>query len=479
MPAARAAQRALETRLSGVVERHGYAFVETPVVEHAELYIRKSGGERLAQIYAFDYRNRQLALRPEHTASVIRLFVERMQTEPLPVRLAYSGPVFRYENPQAGRSRQFTEFGAELLGADGLLADAEMLALALDCLSVAGIARPHIVLGHIGVVIDFLSGLNLDQRAQDWLIWSMERLRRGDPRATELPAHLADASPNGLLDAELDQAIEVLDRNAAIDLLRQAGLSFEGSSRTPEEIVEGLIEKRRRRYDRRLLDDAMAFVRRLTDLSGPPEQVLGPLRELVSARGLDVGPLDELAAIVDLLAQTRDPAPQVTIDLGMGRGLRYYTGMLFEIYHDSRDDLQLCGGGRYDDLAQHLGARQPVSACGFSLGLERVLAAAEPTVPDPAARSILVLSDDVPAHTLTLAADLRAAGWTAVIDARRRNRPSARRWALRQGFNAIAASTAAGIEIERLRDGAQVVVGRAPAPTDLLAPATGEEPSDA
>lgn len=454
--------------MSNVVERYGYRFVETPIIEHAELYIRKSGGERLAQIYAFDYRNRQLALRPEHTASVIRLFVERMQTEPLPARLAYSGPVFRYENPQAGRSRQFTELGAELLGAEGLLADAEMLSLALDCLTEAGIERPHIVLGHIGVVIDFLAGLNLDQRAQDWLIWSMERLRRGDPRASEIPPHLAASSPNGSYDPELEQAIEVLDRDAAIELLRQAGLDFEGSSRTPEEIVEGLIDKRRRRYDRRLLDDAQAFVRRLTDLSGPPAQVLEPLRELVAARGLDVGPLDELAEMVRLLEATRDPAPHVTIDLGMGRGLRYYTGMLFEMYQDGREGLQLCGGGRYDDLAQHLGARQPVAACGFSLGIERVLTAADVAMPAEDSYKVLVLSEDDPASALSLAARLREAGWTATIDARQRGRQAARRWAQRQGYAALAVATPEDFEIERLSDGARFVSSNAPSPGELV-----------
>jgi histidyl-tRNA synthetase len=393
-----------------------------------------------------------------------------MQTDPLPVRLAYSGPVFRYESPQAGRSRQFTEFGAELLGADGLLADAELLTLALDCLAAAGLERPHIVLGHIGVVIDFLAGLNLDQRAQDWLIWSMERLRRGDPRASEIPAHLASTSSNGALDPELDHAIDVLDRNAAIELLRQAGLSFEGSSRTPEEIVEGLIEKRGRRYDRGLLDDALAFVLHLTDLSGPPEQVLDPLRELVAARGLDVQPLDELAAIVALLAQTRDPAPRVTVDLGMGRGLRYYTGMLFEIYQDDRDELQLGGGGRYDDLAQHLGARQPVAACGFSLGIERVLAASGPPVPVAPSITALVVSTDDAAAALSLAARLREVGWTTTIDARRRSAQAARRWAQRQGFAAIATTTVDGIEIERLADGARRVYDHAPAPDTLTDP---------
>src|SRR5919199_438278 len=88
--------------------------LDPPVVEATELFLRKSGEERAAQMYAFDYRNRQIALRPEFTASIVRAYVAEMQGSPLPLRLAYCGPVFRYEKPQAGRYRQYTEAGVEL-----------------------------------------------------------------------------------------------------------------------------------------------------------------------------------------------------------------------------------------------------------------------------------------------------------------------------------------------------------------------------
>ncbi len=139
---------------------YGYEFVETPVIEHTDLFVRKSGGERLAQTFEFTFRGRDLALRPEHTASVIRMFIDTMQADPLPIRLAYSGPVFRYESPQAGRSRQFTEFGCELIGAEGTAADHEIIQLAIDSLYRAGVREMTVVLGHIGVIIGFLDALN-------------------------------------------------------------------------------------------------------------------------------------------------------------------------------------------------------------------------------------------------------------------------------------------------------------------------------
>ena len=106
--------------------RAGYALIDVPVVEATELFLRKAGEERVQQMYAFRYRNRDLALRPEFTASVVRSVIGTIQSAPLPVRVAYHGPVFRYERPGQARYRQFTEVGVELLGAATPAADAEV-----------------------------------------------------------------------------------------------------------------------------------------------------------------------------------------------------------------------------------------------------------------------------------------------------------------------------------------------------------------
>lgn len=455
----------MRTRLLENAATYGYAQAETPVLEHTELFLRKSGGDRIAQLYAFEHRGRSLALRPEFTAPAVRLFVEHLQGEPLPVRLSFTGPVFRYEKPQSGRSRQFTEFGCELIGATGVLADAEIIGLALDGLRLAGVARPRLVLGHIGIVINFLSGLNIDQRAQDWLTWSMERLRKRDERAHELPPHLQR------LEASLDEMLlpdgdEPIDETTVAAILRQAGVEFQDGSRSPEDIVRGLFEKRRRRYDARVLRDAAGFVSELTRLVGPPNEVLQPLRELVSANGLDLTPLDELQEIIALLAVTGYDPADIWIDLGMGRGLHYYTGMLFEMYADSLDGPQLCGGGRYDDLTQVLGARQPVAACGFSYGLERVLAAVGGTDDLIQVPKVLVLRGDDPGGALSLAAAFRAAGWTASVDLRDRNFAATRRSALRQGYQVLARKLDELVELVHLGDDRTMRYERVPAPNE-------------
>jgi histidyl-tRNA synthetase len=442
---------ALKSDLSQVVESHDYRFVETPVIEHTELFMRKSGGERLAQIYAFNHRGRDLALRPEHTASIVRAYIENMQSEPLPLRLAYCGPVFRYEKPQAGRSRQFTEFGCELIGAGGIYADAEIIRLALQAMRSAGVIRPHIVLGHIGIVAGFLAGLNIDERAQDWLIWTMERLRDNHDADVEIPEYLV-RPPQG---TDSFERLDHLDRAGVITLLQQSGVEFEGLSRTPEEIVSGLFEQRRRRYDHHVIVDALDFVKELTLHSGPPDRVLGSLRALAASRGINASPLDEIESIIDLLQIEQDDEVTVTVDLGMGRGLRYYTGMLFEIYATEAGQ-QICGGGRYDDLAQVLGARSPIEACGFSLGLERTVDACAAFGKTGFPRRAVIWSGSDYAAGVQAASDLRKEGWAVAVDPRQRSESAARRSAQRHGYDAFARIVNGKLDMMELKASADV-----------------------
>ncbi len=458
--------RRIENLLTDVAASHGYRRAETPVIEHAELFARKLGGERLAQTYQFSFRGRSLALRPEHTASMMRLFVNSMQADPLPVRLCYGGPVFRYESPQAGRSRQFLEFGCELIGADGLVADAETILLALSCVRAAGVERPTLVLGHIGIVLGFLDQLRLDHRTQDWLIWSMERLRRGEPVENAMPEYLSRSGEENPSGGALSP--EQLDREAVIDLLRQSGVRFESGSRTAEEIVDGLFDKNQRVADRAVLSDALAFVRELVVLAGPPDTTLPSLRRLVDSRKLDRGPVDELEELAVILSENGCHSEDIVIDLGLGRGLRYYTGILFEIYSPGGEGPQLAGGGRYNDLANQLGARSSTPSGGFSIGLERLLPTSSMEQVEEGPPSVLVLPGERPASAFQVAQRLRDAGWTATIDPRERSAAAARRWAARNNFVAVAEVHEQEVAIFRCSDSTTHTYDYAPTVVEVL-----------
>lgn len=432
-------QQAVLRRIVHLLERHGYEFVETPILEPTELFLRKSGPERIAQLYAFTHRNRDIALRPEHTASILRYYVEARQNEALPLRFAYVGPVFRYERPQAGRMRQFTEVGCELLGAPGAAGDAEVIHLAVEVVESLGIT-PQIVIGHVGIVLDYLQRLPLRQRARDWLLWTMERLRKG--HHVDVTIELAGLAEDGHL-AKISQELreklrplapEELER-LVLALLHEVGVQFSASSRPPEEIVRGVLAKLERGTDSATLERAFAFVRELATISGTPDEVLPELRRVIDRYGLDPRPLEQIENVLHLLAAYDLSLERVTLSPGMARGLHYYTGILFEIYAVQDPNLQLCGGGRYDDLAQLLGARSPLPACGFSGGLERLTDLA--TLPTPTlAPKVLVAArtaDALP-QAQRVAEDLRAQGAVVELDVRLRSASANRRYARRRGF---------------------------------------------
>ena len=119
LPGDDARLRALTTVLRDHFERFGYRGIDTPVLENLDLFLRKSGEEVAARMYSFTHWNRKLCLRPELTASVMRAYVGHLRDRPLPVRVHYAGPTFRYEKPQRGRYRQFTQVGIECIGASG------------------------------------------------------------------------------------------------------------------------------------------------------------------------------------------------------------------------------------------------------------------------------------------------------------------------------------------------------------------------
>ena len=435
-------REAIRHTLQAILEQHGYQFIEPPVVEATELFLRKSGPERVAQIYALRYRNRDIALRPEHTASVLRYYVEELQNEPLPLRLAYVGPVFRYERPQAGRSRQFTELGCELLGAPSPYGDAEIVHLAVESVTELGLT-PRLVVGHIGIVLEFLDRLPLRQRVRDWLLWSMERLRKGQP--VDVDAALESLSGNERLVAlyhelghELrDISPERLER-WVLGMLREVGVQLSGGSRTPEEIVAGVLAKLSRVQDREHILQAFAFTRELAALEGPPAEVLPQLRMLLDRHALDPTPIQQIEAVLQLLRAYGVEEDTVVLSPGMARGLHYYTGVLFEVYAAEQPHLQLCGGGRYDDLAQLLGARQPLPACGFSCGLERLTELAR--VPGPSLPDITLVApvtQEAMPHAIATAEALRQRNVQVELDVRGRSPNANRRYARRRGISHV------------------------------------------
>src|SRR5579864_184137 len=281
--------RRLESWLRAGFERFGYLGMQTPVIEPLELFLRKSGDEIVARMYAFSHWNRRLCLRPEVTASIIRAYVDQLQGHSLPLRVHYGGPIFRYERPSRGRSRQFTVVGLELIGASGAAADAEVLHLACAGLESAGIKQYRLVVGHLGVVLQLLSQLGMSDHAQGLVLDQMEPLARGRldieaaiTRVVELLGGRAGQTngvaiglPETLASLPAEQATAI-----AADILGRASLPVEGGARQPRDIIQRLLAKARRPDPTEQVRAAFDFVAALHGAAGPPSHIGDRLRPL-------------------------------------------------------------------------------------------------------------------------------------------------------------------------------------------------------
>jgi histidyl-tRNA synthetase len=146
----------IEQTAREICRRYNYKEIRTPIFEHTELFLRGVGDTTdivQKEMYTFEDRGgRSITLRPEGTASVVRSFVEnKMYGDPnQPIKLYYVGPMFRYERPQAGRFRQFVQFGVEALGSNDPAIDAEVIALAMEIYQALGLKKLKLVINSLG-----------------------------------------------------------------------------------------------------------------------------------------------------------------------------------------------------------------------------------------------------------------------------------------------------------------------------------------
>ena len=157
LPESQGARQAIGDISRELLESAGYGRIETPALEQTDLFTRGVGESTEVvqkQMFTFtDQGGRSLTLRPEGTAPVCRAYIEHgMHKWPQPVKLWYSGPFFRHERPQAGRFRQFTQVGAESIGSDSPLVDAELVVLVSDILTELGVEGIELRLGSLGSI---------------------------------------------------------------------------------------------------------------------------------------------------------------------------------------------------------------------------------------------------------------------------------------------------------------------------------------
>ena len=379
---------ALEHLLEDVAVRHGFSRVQTPVFESLELFTAKSGPGVIKQLYAFqDKGERDLTLRPELTAPVMRMVAEELRNETKPLRLSYFGQCYRYEEFKTGRYREFFQYGVELIGASGPLAEAEVIALAVNMLTDVGLMDWEVRIGHVGVLKDALVGLGLSAEV--------------DATTGEPPV----ASAMRLLDKGDSSGLDALFVTNGLDPVHAQSL------------------------------------RALAALEGGME-TLGPARSILSTMdGVSLEALDELELTLKALGKLAKRPPKLAVDLTVARGLDYYTGMVFEVKVPAMGgEGQVLGGGSYK-LLHLFGLPDLDPCCGFGLGFDRVLLALEAQANatgrnevvfgevDPRPLVAVIPFKVDPLDVLSLVAELRTSGVRVELELRGRKVGKALGWA--------------------------------------------------
>ncbi|AZQ70769.1 MULTISPECIES: histidine--tRNA ligase [Streptomyces] len=248
LPPDSATYLAVREAISAPLKRSGYGYVETPGFEQVELFSRGVGESTdivTKEMYTLTQRSEKserLALRPEGTASVLRAALEGNlhKAGNLPVKLWYSGSYYRYERPQAGRYRHFSQVGAEAIGAEDPALDAELIILAVDAYKSLGLANFRLLLNSLGdkecrpayraALQDFLRGLELDEDTRRRI--EINPLRVLDDKREAVQKQLVGAP---MLRDHLCEACKEYHEEVRA-LLTAAGVAFEDD----EKLVRGL-----------------------------------------------------------------------------------------------------------------------------------------------------------------------------------------------------------------------------------------------
>jgi histidyl-tRNA synthetase len=237
---------AVREAIAAPARRAGYGYIETPGFESVELFSRGVGESTdivTKEMYTLTTKGgTQLALRPEGTASVLRAALENNlhRAGNLPVKLWYSGSYYRYERPQAGRYRHFSQVGAEAIGAEDPLLDAELIILADEAYTALGLRGYRLLLNSLGdrecrpvyraALQDFLRGLDLDEETRRRI--DINPLRVLDDKRESVQRQLAGAP---LIADHLCEACKAYHEQVR-ELLAEAGVAYEDDPK----LVRGL-----------------------------------------------------------------------------------------------------------------------------------------------------------------------------------------------------------------------------------------------
>jgi histidyl-tRNA synthetase len=340
-----------------VYQSYGFSPIDTPALEYEEILLGKGSEETDKQVYCFeDHGGRRVGLRFDLTVPLARFSAQHIGELGTPLKRYQIAPVWRGENTQKGRYREFVQCDFDTIGTKSIIADIEIALVIHDLFIALGCESFKIHINNRKILTGLLSSLGIE-----------------DQTVTMLRC--------------LDKLSKVSREKVAEEMLATEGIK--------KEEVASLLA--------------------LTEITGTSEEVLKETQSLVTGNAVFSAGINELTQLVHGLAAAGVPDSRVHLDLSIARGLDYYTGSIFETFLDALPEIgSVCSGGRYDHLAETY-TKTELPGVGASLGLDRLLAAMQEIGAlegTPIAADILIVyfdperSDDY----LQLARQLRLSG---------------------------------------------------------------------
>jgi len=354
-------------RIRDVFRRYAFQEMEPATLEELRTLEAKSGPAIKDEIYWFnDKSGRSIGLRFDLTVGMARMVAGRSDL-PEPTKLASIGGNWRYDEPQFGRYRYFTQWDAEIFGSDDPTADAEVIALSMDILSNVGLAEYEVRISNRRVIQSFVESQGIQTQEK------------------------------------IDAVFRVVDKSRKIS--REAIMS--------ELVALGLQR------------EAVASLAEFTSIRGNSAKVLSRISEEQPKGEEAMLGYRQLAELADAL-QGFNRLDRCIFDMSVVRGIGYYDGIVFEAFDKGGEDVgAVLGGGRYDKLCAIYGKKE-IPATGVAGGIERLLISLEragvfPRLTQAGTVLVAAVNDAVRQQALTVADKLRTARISTDIDVKHRS----------------------------------------------------------
>ncbi len=419
-------------RVLGILESSfrsfGFVPIDTPVLEYTEILLGKAGGETEKQVYRFDdHGGRDVAMRFDLTVPFARFMAQHRNDLALPFKRYHIAKVFRGENTQRGRYREFMQCDFDIVGTDSASADLEIILMIIRSLEALGLSAFHVRISNRAIFNRFLDYLGVAEHSEE-ILRTVDKLRKiGEEKTRDALAELTGAEAAADILAFVAGARA--DASANAQAHARAGTGEETPGAAPPHPAG---------------DKTRGPAPSRPDAEEPPESAATPaarnaavLEHLTALAG---GAADDALRVAQILehAEAIGIGDRIVLDPSITRGLDYYTGMVFETFLDTEEGIgSICSGGRYNDLAS-LYTKEQLPGVGASIGVDRLLAAVSETRAAVPSADVIVLymDDSLLGRYHAIAEELRRAGLRCEVYPESRKLPAQFKFAERKGIPA-------------------------------------------